>query len=382
MEFTARPVAPYLVPVDEFTPVGGPSRHLGEVHAEDVATAGSRDVAPVASGAPVATTVVTPVVTPVATGAASAEPSFPDPGQASARLLELVALAEEEPELAALRPYLADPAPAVRREAVAVLTETVPRGTGPALAEALRDSAAEVRATAAASLRELVETLPAEPALRDGLAAALTEPDPVVRAASLDVLRALRLGDAALFTGALTDTDIPVRIEAVRALVSVDAAAELARAATTDPSREVRVTVAKALATVWADRAGDPDDLDVVLTALADLTGDPDALVRGAAYGALGTTGCPAPLAARAVAALSDAAWQVRSGAATALSTAAPDIAVPALAKSLADPNADVRKAAVLALTHHTNTTTAQAALATATSDPDADVRAYATRAL
>src|SRR5207248_11595330 len=36
MEFTARPVAPYLVPVDEFTPVGGPSRRLGEVHAEDV----------------------------------------------------------------------------------------------------------------------------------------------------------------------------------------------------------------------------------------------------------------------------------------------------------------------------------------------------------
>ncbi|MCI3245425.1 fumarate reductase/succinate dehydrogenase flavoprotein subunit [Streptomyces spinosisporus] len=374
MEFTARPVAPYLVPVDEFTPVGGPSRHLGEVHAEDVATAGPRDAAPVASG--------TQSTTPVAAGAARTEPSLPDPGQASTRLLELVALAEEEPELTALQPYLTDPAPAVRREAVAVLTETVPPGTGPALAEVLRDSAAEVRAAAAASLRELVETLPAEPALRDGLATALTEQDPVVRAASLDALRALRLGDAALFTGALTDSDIPVRIEAVRALVSVDAAAELARAATTDPSREVRVTVAKALATVWADRAGDPDDLDVVLTALADLTGDPDALVRGAAYGALGTTGCPPPLAARAVAALSDAAWQVRSGAATALSTAAPDIAVPALAKSLADPNADVRKAAVLALTHHTDTHAARAALATATSDPDADVRAYATRAL
>jgi HEAT repeat protein len=383
MEFTARPVAPYLVPVDEFTPVGGPSRHLGEVHAEDVATAGSRDVAPVASGAPVATTVVTPVVTPVATGAASAEPSFPDPGQASARLLELVALAEEEPELAALRPYLADPAPAVRREAVAVLTETVPPGTGPALAEALRDSAAEVRAAAAASLRELVETLPAEPALRDGLAAALAEPDPVVRAASLDVLRALRLGDAALFTGALTDTDIPVRIEAVRALVSVDAAPELARAATTDPSREVRVTVAKALATVWAGRAAAaPGDPDAVLTALADLTRDPDALVRGAAYESLGTTGCPAPLATRAVTALSDPAWQVRSGAATALSTADPHIAVPALAKAAADPNADVRKAAVLALTHHTTTAATRAALATATTDPDADVRAYATRAL
>ena len=75
--------------------------------------------------------------------------------------------------------------------------------------------------------------------------------------------------------------------------------------------------------------------------------------MRAAAYGALGTTGCPAPLAARAVAALADPAWQVRAGAATALSAADPDVAVPALAKALADPNADVRKAAVLALTRH-----------------------------
>ncbi|MFE7172493.1 fumarate reductase/succinate dehydrogenase flavoprotein subunit [Streptomyces sp. NPDC057616] len=386
MEFTARPVAPYLVPVDEFTPVGGPSRHLGEIHPEDVATAGSRDVAPVASGAQ-----STPsAATGTGTGLTGSEPPLADPGPdlASARLLELVALAEEEPELDALRPYLTDPAPAVRREAVAVLTETVPPGTGPALAAALRDAAAQVRAAAAASLRELVETLPAEPALRDGLAAALAEPDPVVRAASLDVLRALRLGDAALFAGALTDSDIPVRVEAVRALVSVDAAGELAQAATTDPSREVRVTIAKGLATVWASRgdlaegAEPAGDLPAVLTALADLTGDPDALVRGAAYGALGTTGCPAPLAVRAVAALSDAAWQVRSGAATALSAADPDVAVPALAKALADPNADVRKAAVLALTRHGGAEDARAALATATSDPDADVRAYASRAL
>jgi HEAT repeat protein len=82
------------------------------------------------------------------------------------------------------------------------------------------------------------------------------------------------------------------------------------------------------------------------------------------------------------VSALSDPAWQVRSGAATALSTADPDIAVPALAKAAADQNADVRKAAVLALTHHTTTAATRAALATATTDPDADVRAYATRAL
>jgi HEAT repeat protein len=137
------------------------------------------------------------------------------------------------------------------------------------------------------------------------------------------------------------------------------------------------VTIAKALATVSAERP-----LDSVLDALARLTEDPDALVQGAAYGALGTTGCPAPLAARAVTALSAAAWQVRSGAATALSAADPDLAVPALAKALADPNADVRKAAVLALTRHSGTDDARAALATATTDSDADVRAYAARAL
>ncbi|MET7731293.1 fumarate reductase/succinate dehydrogenase flavoprotein subunit [Streptomyces sp. NPDC005402] len=377
MEFTARPVAPYLVPIDEFTPVGGPSRHIGEVHAEEVATAGARDRAPVAAGVGVgvgANSLPTgrgPLPPPHPT------PPHPTPENSSARLLELVALAEDEPELDALQPYLADSAPAVRREALAVLTETLPPGTGPALAEALRDPAPEVRATAAASLRELVETLPAEPALRDGLAAALSEADPVVRAAALDVLRALRLGDTDLFAGALADSDIAVRIEAVRALVSVDAVVELARAATTDPSREVRVTIAKALATVSAERP-----LDVALDALSRLTEDPDALVQGAAYGALGTTGCPAPLAARAVTALSASAWQVRSGAATALSAADPDVAVPALAKALADPNADVRKAAVLALTRHPGSEDARAALATATTDSDADVRAYAARGL
>ncbi|WP_371566309.1 fumarate reductase/succinate dehydrogenase flavoprotein subunit [Streptomyces canus] len=378
MEFTARPVAPYLVPIDEFTPVGGPSRHLGEVHAEVVATAGAREVAPVAVGQFGATSDTaadragadTVTDTPVSPAPVSSAPVSP-------RLLELLALAEQEPELAVVRTYLSDPEPAVRRTAVTVLTETAPPGTGPVLAKALTDLDPGVRAAAAASLRELVETLPPEPALREGLAAALAESDPVVRAAALDVLRALRLGDTELFAGALTDSDIAVRIEAVRALVSVDAAVELAQAATTDPSREVRVTIAKALATVSAERP-----LDVVLDALTRLTEDTDALVRGAAYGALGTTGCPAPLATRAVAALSAAAWQVRSGAATALSAADPDVAVPALAKALADPNADVRKAAVLALTRHTSTADARAALATATTDSDADVRAYAARAL
>lgn len=373
MEFTTRPVAPYLVPVDGFTPVGGPSRHLGEVHPEQVATAGAREAAPVTMPPEPA-----PSGTTVDPGAGADPPTTP-------RLLQLLALAEEEPELSAVVPYLTDADPSVRRTAVTVLTETVPPGTGPALAAALLDADAGVREAAAGSLRELVETLPAEQALRDGLTAALSGDDPIVRAAALDVLRALRLGDTELFADSLSDSSIAVRIEAVRALVSVDATQEVARAAK-DPSREVRVTIAKALGTAVAGQLGRTTPTGpgpgTAHSALAELVDDPDALVRAAAYEALGTTGCPAPLDALAVAALSDAAWQVRAGSARALSAANPALAVPALAKALADPNADVRKAAVLALTRHRATGDARAALATATADSDADVRAYAARAL
>jgi HEAT repeat protein len=81
------------------------------------------------------------------------------------------------------------------------------------------------------------------------------------------------------------------------------------------------------------------------------------------------------------VAALDDPAWQVRAGAATALRTSLPSTAVPALTKASADPNADVRKAAVLSLLTHRADPEARAALATATTDSDADIRAYASRA-
>ncbi|BDD74091.1 MULTISPECIES: hypothetical protein [Streptomyces violaceoruber group] len=62
---------------------------------------------------------------------------------------------------------------------------------------------------------------------------------------------------------------------------------------------------------------------------------------------------------------------------------AGPDRAVPVLAKARADRNADVRKAAVLAPTRHTDAAEdARTALATTTGDTDAAGRAYATRAL
>ncbi|MEX0173083.1 HEAT repeat domain-containing protein, partial [Streptomyces sp. LMG1-1-1.1] len=227
-----------------------------------------------------------------------------------------------------------------------------------------------VRAAAAAALRELVEVLPAEPVLGAGLREALSVPDAAVRAAALDVLRALRLGDAPLYASALGDGVVDVRVRAVRALVAVDAVAELAGAAG-DPAREVRVAVARGLAAV---RGAAPEPL-------LPLLDDADPLVRGAALASLADTGCPPELAATAEAALADAAWQVRAGAATALRAAPAGLAVPGLAGALADPNADVRKAAVLGLLAHRGDPAARAALAGAADDADADVRAYAARA-
>ncbi|MFB7235251.1 MULTISPECIES: fumarate reductase/succinate dehydrogenase flavoprotein subunit [unclassified Streptomyces] len=354
MEFTARPVEPYLVPVPEFAPPGGPERHLGEVELIPVATAGPRETAPAARPR---TDAPAPVEAPAV--------ASPHP-----RLLRLLSLVEESPDLAALAPYLDDRDPAVRAAAVTALGETAPAGTGPVLAARLRDDAPLVRAAAAAALRELVEVLPAGPELGAGLREALAVPDAAVRSAALEVLRALRLGDAVLYGGALADASVEVRVQAVRALVSVDAVAELT-AATADPAREVRVAVARGLAAVRNPAPGP----------LGPLLDDPDPLVRGAALAALAGTGCPAAYAARAEAALGDPAWQVRSGAATALRAAPADPAVPALAKALADANADVRKAAVLSLLVHRADPEARTALAGAADDPDADVRAYAARA-
>ncbi|MFI1175722.1 fumarate reductase/succinate dehydrogenase flavoprotein subunit [Streptomyces melanogenes] len=344
MEFTARPVEPYLVPVDGYAPTGGTPRHLGEIHPEQVATAGPRDRAPIGSN--------TATRTPTAKAASH-----------SPRILEALALAEGEPELGAFTGYLTDPDPAVRSAAVAALTESAPTGVGPALAARLADADAGVRAAATRGLLELVEVLDPEPELRTGLLRASMGSDPEVRAGALEVLRALRLGDAPHYAGLLTDPDIEVRLAAVRGLVSVDAQDELVRA-TTDPAREVRVATARALLSP---------------THLTPLLDDGDALVRAAAYTSLAGAGCPDDLAVRAVAALADPAWQVRAGAATALSSAPEPLAVPALTTTLTDPNADVRKAAVLSLRAQA-TPEARTALAKAVNDADADVRAYASR--
>jgi succinate dehydrogenase/fumarate reductase flavoprotein subunit/HEAT repeat protein len=337
MEFVKRPVEPYLVPVPEFTPVGGEPVHLGAQ----------------------AATKIRRVTTDRAERTAVGR---------SPRILELNELAEEQPTVDRLAPYLADSDPKVRRAAIATLTETVPDGAGAALVAALADDHGTVRRAAAAGLRELVEVLPATPAFGAALAERLTSADALVRAIGLDVLRALRLGDRHTFGAGMDDPDRRVRIEAIRGLVSLDEA-DLVAAAAADPSREVRVWAAKGLGIV-----GKPSP---VLARLAD---DADPLVRAAALEASGAVGTP--LEEQALRGLTAPDWEVRVGAARCLAAAAQETAVEPLTAALADANLDVRKAVVLALTRWAATPHAAAALRTALADPDADVRAYARRAI
>ncbi|MBF6498107.1 fumarate reductase/succinate dehydrogenase flavoprotein subunit [Nocardia cyriacigeorgica] len=340
MEFLKRPVAPYLVPVPGLDDLPSAEAAIELVEQPEL----------IARRAPSAETVV----------AVDKEPAAPP----SPRLVTLLGL--DSPSVAQLSEYLSDADPVVRVAALSVLTEHTPDGFAGALIAALDDSAASVRAAAAAGLRELVEVLPSA----EGLAQRLRSPDPVVRATVVDLLRALRAGTAAQFGAALADSDHRVRIEAVRALVSLDDGSAVAALAG-DPNREVRIAVAQGLATIGTGAE-----------AIRALASDRDPLVRAAAFAAYAALGTDTDSAAELVAALGHSAWQVRVGAARGLAGADPESALPALTEALSDPHLDVRKAAVLALSGWAGLDSARIALKHAVDDPDADVRAYARRAL
>ncbi|MGA6205297.1 fumarate reductase/succinate dehydrogenase flavoprotein subunit [Nocardia testacea] len=343
MEFLKRPVAPYLVPVpglDDLPSQGEP------VRVEQPELVGHRRAPNAAVRAP--------------------GPAVPEPAPvASPRLLALLAL--DAPTAGQLAAYLSDPDERVRVAAITALTENTPDGFAALLVGALDDGAAPVRAAAAAALRELVEVLPSA----DGLAARLTSPDPVVRAAVLDLLRATRAGAAADYRAALADPDHRVRIAAVRALVSLDEYDALAVAAA-DTNREVRIAAAQGLATIGTGGA----------ETVRGLVTDRDPLVRAAALAAFADIGATESDIASCAAALRDTAWQVRVGAAKGLAGAEPGAAVTELAGALTDPHLDVRKAAVLALASWPGHEPARDLLRRAVDDPDADVRAYARRAV
>ncbi|OFJ55573.1 fumarate reductase/succinate dehydrogenase flavoprotein subunit [Mycolicibacterium grossiae] len=341
MEFLKRPVAPYFVPVPGL---------------DDIPSAETEPVV---------------VAQPELVGgqAPSSERSRIDSGPVqppSPRIAAVLAL--DEPTIDDLTPYLGDDDPGVRRTAVDVLTEHLCDGYGSALVTALGDPSGEVRRVAADAIRELVEVLP-EPA---SVAPLLNSGDAMVRGAAIYVLSSRRAGDPGGYRTALADADHRVRIEAVRALVSVDDATGVA-GARDDANREVRIAVANGLGTLGTG-------VDTV-RGLAD---DPDPLVRAAALAALGAVGWDDADAATVEGALAASAWQIRQGAARALAGApSPSAAVPPLSRALADPHLDVRKAAVLSLTRWAaSEDAARAALTGALDDGDADVRAYARQAL
>lgn len=340
MEFLKRPVAAYFVPVQglEHLPSENP------VQPVDQPALGE-------GRAPAATE---PRVRPEATT------QRPSP-----RIAAVLSL--ESPTVMELAGFLADPDVGVRRTAVSTLVEHLPDGYEAALLDALRDSAGEVRHLAADGVRELVEVI-SDP---ENIAGELFSPDAVVRAVAVYLLSSRSMGDRDHYRRALTDADHRVRIEAVRALVSVDDTEGVAVAAG-DDNREVRIAAANGLATLQA--GGE---------AVRALVGDRDPLVRAAALAALGAVGCGADDVTDVQRALTEPAWQVREGAARALAGAPPAVAVPTLSRALADQHLDVRKAAVLSLTRWASSEpAAREALGVALEDGDADVRAYARRAL
>ncbi|WP_216892377.1 fumarate reductase/succinate dehydrogenase flavoprotein subunit [Nocardia alni] len=345
MEFLKRPVAPYFVPVPEFSTQPSGADTVVPVAQPDLVTGPART----ASSGTVRTRAKDVAAAPVRT---------------APRIAQLLSL--DSPTVAELTSYLEDPDPRVRATAVSALTEGTPEGFSESLIAVLADPDGAVRAAALAGLRELVEILPAT----TGLADHADSVDPQVRAGVVDLLRALRSGSADLFGKAVTDTDHHVRIEGVRALVSIDDWSTLTTAAH-DENREVRIAAALGLATIGHGGA------DTVRA----LTVDRDPLVRAAALSALARLGGPQDATAL-TAALADSAWQVREGAVRGWAGLGPVLAADPLHGALADPHPDVRKAAVLTLGAWPRDEGARTALRQAVTDSDADVRAYARRAL
>lgn len=291
--------------------------------------------------------------------------------RSSARILALLELADEAPTVEELAGYLADPDAEVRRTALSVLSEAAEdwAEASPVFATALADPDAGVRECAIDLLGELREVLLAGEEFAAVLRAATAQHDPAVRIAAIGALWRHGLTTEAELTGLLDDPVDHVRREAILGLVSLDAL-DAIEAAAADRAPAVRIVVARAVAAV-----GDPRGV----TTLVGLAGDPEPLVRAAALSGMAATGCTDRAAAIAVAALTDPAWQVRQGAATALSAAEPAEAADPLIATTTDDNLDVRKAAVRTLAPWIPGRPAvRAALEHAQSDADADVRAFA----
>ncbi|BBZ46569.1 hypothetical protein MPRM_38500 [Mycobacterium parmense] len=292
---------------------------------------------------------------------------------ASTRILQLLELSEEGPALEDLAEFLSDGDPAVRRNALSVLSECTEDDewaqAAPYFAAALSDPSDEVRAAAMKLLRELVEVIEPGAEFVRHLRRAAAGPDPGVRASAIEALWRHRISGEDELRSLFDDPDETVRCSAVLGFVSIDSLDALA-VASADAASAVRLAAARGFAAV-----GDPRGV----TALLTLAGDTDEQVRAAALDAFGALGCTGDAVTVAAAALREPSWQVRQSAARALGSAEEALAAECLVAASADDNLDVRKAAVQSLAgFKSESPRIRDALRTATSDPDADVRAYA----
>lgn len=292
---------------------------------------------------------------------------------ADARVLQVLALADDVPTGAELAPFLGDEDAVVRRTALGVLTESAPPDAGTALALALLDEADEVRSVAIEGLLELRELVEPDAAFHAALRLAADAPDAEVRGLTLQLQREHRLGDEGTFGRGLEDPDAGVRRHAIDGLVALGSW-ETTAIARHDDEAIVRLHAAKALGTLAHPAGAD---------ALAELAEDEDIRVRAAALEAFAALRCPPSLASVAIRALAAPSWAVRKGAALGLAAAPAEMAVGPLVQALGDPNLDVRRAAVQSLSAWADHLDEVAvALASVLEDPDADVRAFARMAL
>ncbi|WP_175920232.1 HEAT repeat domain-containing protein [Burkholderia pyrrocinia] len=263
---------------------------------------------------------------------------------ASVRRIALLELADLEESalvpvfVAALRD---DPSADVRSEAARVLGEWEQPDVVDALCRALLDPDDGVRATAAQSLSELKDATSGTV-----LCSWADRPEPFVRSAVLRGLRELRAPDA--FAPALHALDADtatVRAEAVAVLGWLKdsrALPPLARIATADADADVR------RAAVGAIGFATPGDTAVVTALLAALR-DAAWQVReeaAATLGKLRVVDGRAPL----VAALDDDYWQVRLRAVRALGQLRDAASAPAVVALLSHAISNLRKEAALAL--------------------------------
>jgi HEAT repeat protein len=150
---------------------------------------------------------------------------------------------------------------------------------GNRLARALTDPDARVRRAAADALMDEREVLIGEDGVRALVNAETTGPDAYARAVAAELVRAMRAAAWDIYAHALSRED-PARVETVRGLAVLRAAAELGEIALTDPDWRVRERAAVTLGGLDSRSAIGP------LTSVLD---DEIVAVRRAAVRALST---------------------------------------------------------------------------------------------